>query len=230
MTVRQIISRARGHWTDVGFDDIRGLEYVQEVHNKILRLVRVKPDEDVVIPLVANQRYYTLDTAINRIWNAMLFNTSASDFKPLYPRSVDELDQETRGIWRAIPAGTPIWYDERSGQLMLHPMPDTSASGGYPSVTLSVQKTDALTLESTLPVVDVYDAWVFGLCKKYAEEKDTMFMRSSRAMMRSPFPLQLQKYNALYSQAMNDLIAWSEGKSAREMPNIAPAIPTPRII
>ena len=211
------------------YDDTTALKYVQRTHNKIIRLVRIKPDVDVDVLMVANQRYYTLDTTVNRIWSAYYFATGPTDYRPLRPKALDELDDENP-IWRLMPASYPIWYDERAGQLLLHPMPDTTASAGYPKVTISVQQTDVLTLDSVLPVVDEYDAWVYGTCMRYAREKDTMFMRSSRAMMRSPFPLQVQKYNALWQSALNDLIAWSEGKAVREMHNIQSDIPTPRTV
>jgi hypothetical protein len=125
------------------------------------------------------------------------------------------LDWQTKGIWRTQPAGTPIWYDERAGRLILQPTPDISTSSGYPIVSLTVQKTDVLSVSSALPVAaDDYDAWVYGLCRKYAAEK-----------ARDQFPA----FEALYRQALNELIAFSEGKSARQMPNIQANVPRPNV-
>src|SRR5579885_3452558 len=114
--------------------------------------------------------------------------------------------QVTSENWRTQPNGTPIWYDERAGRLILYPTPSASTVSGYPIVSLTVQRTDALASTSTLPVAaDEYDAWIYGLCRKYAAEKE-----------RDQFPA----FDALYRQALNELIAFSEGKSARQMPNI----------
>jgi hypothetical protein len=214
MTVAKLISLARRHFDT--FDDAEALTYAQAVHNKILRLIRVKPDEDVDISVTAGVNSYTLDAnqLISRIWNATWYD-SATSFRPLRPRSVDELDFQTRGIWRTQPASTPIWYDERAGKLILYPTPDTTTATGYPKVTLTVQKTDTLTTSTVLPTaIDEYDAWIYGLCRKYAGEKARD---------------QFQMFDALYTQALNDLVAFSQGKAAREMPNIQPNIPVPNI-
>ena len=212
MTAQKIISLARRHF--VGFDDQEALTYLQAVHNKILRLVRVKGDETYDQALTAGVGDMALDSAICRIWSAV-YKASASDARPLYPRSVDELDWQTKGIWRTQPNGTPIWYDERAGRLILYPTPSESTVSGYPIVRLTVQKTDALALSTDLAVaVDEYDAWVYGLCRKYAAEK-----------ARDQFPA----FDGLYRQALNELIAFSEGKSARQMPNIQANVPRPNV-
>jgi len=212
MTVQKIISLARRHFD--AFDDQEAMTYLQATHNKILRLVRVKPDEDYDLPLIAGTASYALQSTISRIWSAT-YKTSSSDVRPLYPRSVDELDWQTKGIWRTQPNATPIWYDERAGRLILHPTPDTTTIDGFPIVTLTVQRTDTLTSTSTLPVaLDEYDAWIYGLCRKYAAEKS-----------RDQFPA----FEALYRQALNDLVAFSEGKSARQMPNIQANVPRPSV-
>jgi hypothetical protein len=212
MTVQKLISAARRHFD--GFDDQEALTYLQAVHNKILRLVRVKPDENYNQTLIAGVGSYALDPLISRIWSAS-YSGSSGDARPLYPGSVDELDWQTKGIWRTQPNGTPIWYDERAGRLILYPTPDTTTIDGYPSVPLVVQKTDALSLTDSLPIaVDEFDAWIYGLCRKYAAEK-----------ARDQFPA----FEALYRQALNDLIAFSEGKSARQMPNIQADVPRPNI-
>jgi hypothetical protein len=212
LTAQKIISLARRHF--IGFDDQEALTYLQAVHNKILRLVRVKRDETYDQSLTAGVGDMALDSSISRIWSAT-YLSSADDVRPLYPRSVDELDWQTKGLWRSQPKGTPIWYDERAGRLILYPTPDTSTVGGYPIARLTVQKTDALTLSSALPTaVDEYDAWVYGLCRKYAAEK-----------ARDQFPA----FEGLYRQALNELIAFSEGKSARQMPNIQANVPRPNV-
>lgn len=212
MTAQKIISLARRHF--VGFDDQEALTYLQAVHNKILRLVRVKPDETYDQVLTAGVGSMALDPLISRIWSAA-YLSSADEVWPLYPRSVDELDWQTKGIWRSQPNGTPIWYDERAGRLVLYPTPSSSTSSGFPIVRLTVQKTEVLTLSSPLPVaVDEFDAWIYGLCRKYAAEK-----------ARDQFPA----FEALYRQALNELIAFSEGKSARQMPNIQANVPKPNV-
>jgi hypothetical protein len=213
MTVQKIISIARRHFD--GFDDQEALTYLQAVHNKILRLVRVKPDEVYDQLLTAGVGSYALDPLISRIWAAS-YVSGPGDVRPLSPRSVDELDWQTKGLWRTQSTGTPIWYDERAGRLILYPTPSESTSSGYPIVSLVVQKTAVLSLSSDLPVaVDEYDAWVYGLCRKYAAEK-----------ARDQFPA----FEALYRQALNELIAFSEGKSARQMPNIQADVPRPSVI
>lgn len=212
MTVQKIISLARRHFAT--FDDQEALTYLQAVHNKILRLVRVKPDESYDVLLTADVGSYSLDPLISRIWSAS-YLASADDTRPLYPRSVDELDWQTKGIWRSQPSSTPVWYDERAGQLVLYPTPDTSSSDGYPKVSLVVQKTDVLSLTSVLPTaVDEFDAWIYGLCRKYSAEKARD---------------QLAAFDGLYRQALNELIAFSEGKSAREMPNVQANVPRPHV-
>lgn len=212
MTAQKIISLTRRHFES--FDDQEALTYLQAVHNKILRLVRVKPDEEYDQALTAGVGEVALDPLISRIWSAT-YVTSADDARPLYPRSVDELDWQTKGLWRSQPAGTPMWYDERAGRLILYPTPDTTTIGGFPIVALTVQKTDELSLGSSLPIaVDEYDAWVYGVCRKYAAEKARD---------------QFGDFDGLYRRALNDLIAFSEGKSARQMPNIQANVPRPHI-
>lgn len=214
MTVQQLINLARRHFQL--FDEQEALTYLQGVHNKILRLVRIKPDETVDVSLTADTYNYTLATTIVRIWDARyVLSSTTGDSRPLYSRSVDQLDWETKGIWRTQPSATPIWYDERSGELILYPTPDTTTSAGYPKVTLTVQKTDVLTMASTLPTqVDEYDAWIYGLCRKYAAEKE----RDQYAF-----------FDMAYRRALNDLISFSEGKAARDMPNIQADIPRPMV-
>jgi len=212
LTAQKIISLARRHFTE--FDDQEALTYLQAVHNKILRLVRVKPDEIYDQSLTLGVGSIALDPLISRIWSAC-YMSSSDDVRPLYPRSVDELDWSTKGIWRTQPPGTPIWYDERAGRLILYPTPDTSTVSGYPIVRLTVQKTDTLSLSSSLPTAaDEYDAWVYGLCRKYAAEKARD---------------QFVAFDGLYRQALNELIAFSEGKSARQMPNVQANVPRPAV-
>jgi hypothetical protein len=212
LTAQKIISLARRHFES--FDDQEALTYLQAVHNKILRLVRVKPDEIYNQALTAGVGDIALDPTISRIWSAT-YVSSEDDVRALYPRSVDELDWQTKGLWRSQLAGTPMWYDERAGRLILYPAPDVSTSSGYPIVALAVQKTEALSLTSVLPVaVDEYDAWTYGLCRKYAAEKARD---------------QFVAFDGLYRQALNELIAFSEGKSARQMPNIQANVPRPNV-
>lgn len=230
MTVRKCISRTRRHFEV--FDDINALEYMQEVHNHILSLCRVKPDENVDINLVQGQFTYALDPLVMKVWDARYINSATTgDSRRLEPRAVDELDFQTRGQWRYNPAGTPIWYDERSGQLVVIPAPDTATSAGYPIVRLVVQKSDTLTLDSVLPTaVHEYDAWVFGLGLKYAKEKGNVRVMA-RITKGTPLTFSpAQTFEYLYTQAINNLIAFTEGKSARERPNIQANVPRPQIV
>jgi hypothetical protein len=210
LNCQQVINLARRHF--VTFDEQEALTYLQAVHNKILRLVRVKVDENVDLNMVAGTPNYAISSEIMRIWSVTAYD-DVGMYRALRPKSVDELDY-TYPVWKSLNSGQPIWYDERAGEMIFYPTPNVTTVAGYPIIRLRVQKTDTLTMSTTLPtMVDEYDAWIYGLCRKYATEKEKD---------------QLPFFEQKYKQALRDLEGYSQGKAVRGKPALHPVIPIPR--
>lgn len=211
MTVAELISLTRGHFDT--FDSGEALTHLQAVHNNICRLVRVLPDESVDVSITAGASEYPIADLL-RIWDAAYWK-SATDSKALIPRSVDQMDLETHGAWRRDQSSTPVWYDERAGSLVLHPAPDTTTASGYPKVVLSVSLVQPLDMTTSLPAVADHEAWLYGLCRRYAAMKAAY---------------KLQMFMALEQEAMNKLRRFSQGKAARQKPNLRPMVPRVRVV
>ena len=208
MNARQLLSEVKSHFES--FDENFALSRLQATHNDILRNIRVRPDETAeMTSMVAGTSEYDTPTGVLRIWEAAWYD-SATDHRPLTPRSVDELDDQTKGVWRRADSGDPMYYDERGAKIIFYPAPDTATSAGYPKAVLYVSKTQTLTMATSLPDVPDWDAWLYWTCERYAASKA---------------PQMVQMFHVLRVDATSRLQAYSQGKIARVKPRIQPAVP-----
>lgn len=213
MTVQELISLARGHFE--GFDSGEALVFLQAVHNDLLRRVRVRPDSALDVDLVAGTGRYALPSDVLRIWDAA-YVASSSESSPLRAKSVDELDSEDGGTWRRASTGMPLSYDERAGEVWLSPTPSLSTTDGYPKVVLQVTRTTALAMSDALPTaVPDWEAWLYGLCRRYAAMKS---------------PASVQMFLALEKDAVERLQRFSLGKAARGRPVVRGRVPRIRTV
>lgn len=212
MTVSEIVSLARGHFET--FDSGEALALLQPVHNALCRQVRVRPDESVSLLITAGVSEYAVPDAL-RIWD-VCYMKDASSSVPLRPRSVDELDYGTYGAWRREAGSSPVWYDERAGNLVLYPAPSVTSSGGYPKVVVTVSKSQTLEMATALPdAVCDHEAWLYGLCRRYAAMKS---------------PDKVQMFVALEKDSLQRLKSYSQGKAIRQKPNVRSSIPRVNVV
>lgn len=127
--VSDVITAARGMFADL--PAATGLTLFNAAHAEICRHVKLYPDDFVNVGLTQNQRYYTLDKDVLRVWSAYYY-TGATSFLQLREWSSDEGDYKEEG-WRGQPASTPWRWFQEGSKIGLDPAPNASS----PTLALS---------------------------------------------------------------------------------------------
>lgn len=142
---------------------------LQRANDWVLTAVRLYPDASEDLTLTANDDTYAYNINTLAIWQAVYLESSTSTGIVLQPKSVDTLDQD-EPTWRTNPAGSPRYFFDRGGEVVLYPKPDTSSSGGYPKVVLYSTRKQTLSDVTSLPEsVRQIDAWADYICHLHAK-------------------------------------------------------------
>lgn len=187
-------------------DETNALTLINDIHREIVNDVRIYPDSQQDISLVAGTKLYNLPADLVRLWSAVYIDGTTQG-QPMVPTNVDELDYKNP-TWRTAPNSRPFFYYERAGQIGFHPTPDTTSSGGVPTVRIYYATVSANDLEigDTLPdTVKSIDAWVYGACLKHAIQASDQ---------------RISLFATLFSKAMNDALSWNYGRTPRDKPSI----------
>lgn len=155
--------------------DTVALEYINEVHQDLLRqLPLVTATEDISV--TASTQEYAINESTIRICAAE-WVTSATERSPLTVTDYDYLNSEERS-WRSRSAGTPsrvyLWRSATDNVIGMDPKPDQTTSGGYPVVRLHVTRVATLTGGDSLPKsILTKDAYVYGAMLRFAMDNRT---------------------------------------------------------
>lgn len=126
-TALQIITHAKKRYQELTHDD--ALIYLQEVHDKLTKEMRLTDDSQVFAP-VAGQALYTLGSTVMKVWAVELA------FALGRPRALEQVSQRQEEIdhpgFRTTPTNTPCQVYQAPGtagarQLGFYPVPSTSA-------------------------------------------------------------------------------------------------------
>lgn len=133
---------------------------LQKAHDWVNRMVRLYARQTEDFLMVADQLTYTYDADTLLIHQAMYFTSADDEGRVLMAVSEDQLDQDFPG-WETNASGTPAYYCDRAGQLILYPAPNASSSGGYPLVRIYTTQTVTFTTGTSLPAyVKTIEPWV----------------------------------------------------------------------
>lgn len=211
-TVANVIEDARVACPDLA-DDTAALRWLNVVHRNLVeefRLVTTTTD----LTLVAGTREYTLGDEYSAIWSAEYRASSTATPIPVEPTSVDELDADY-GAWRDFRRTEPRFfyqYTDTNGAAVVgfDALPQTSSSGGYPTVRLYVSKYVALTGGGNIPAsVRDYKVYTWGLCCEFAKLRK-----------RDELPV----FEKLYEDAKNQLGTYIARRQRNNEPKIIPML------
>jgi hypothetical protein len=151
-TFQTIIDDAQRTFNDM--PDATALTLVRDIDRRVLQHIPLyKATEDIT--LVAGTREYALNEATVRVWHAEYLEASNSDPEAMQAVQVEWLNQNVSG-WRSTSRGRPREYytDYNLSDLLIgfNPLPETSTSGGYPTVRCYVSRIRlAAQLTDTVP-------------------------------------------------------------------------------
>jgi len=168
-TVQNVIDLAKvGYPSLPDFGDSVAVKLFNEVHNEILTRVGVQTDTET-ITLVADQREYALNVTARFASTAVYVRSATEgDATKLEPVSQETLERQSGG-YQFEDSGEPSRYyithsNDGTVKIGFDPAPDTSSTGGYPSVVLRVGRGATLTAAGNLPLgVKNFQAWIIGI-------------------------------------------------------------------
>lgn len=211
-TCANVIADARVACPDLA-DDTDTLRWLNAVHRDLVEEFRLATT-NIDLTLVANTREYALGDQYSGIWSAEYRSSSTAQPIPVEPTSVDELDSEY-GAWRDFRSSEPRFfyqYTDAAGAAVVgfDRLPNTSSSGGYPTVRLYVSIYTALTALGSIPAsVRDYKVYVWGLCCEFAKLRK-----------RDELPV----FQQLYEDAKNQLGVYVMRRQRNNEPKIIPML------
>lgn len=139
-TFQTIIDDAQRTFQDM--PDATALTLVRDIDRRVLqRIPLYKTTEDIT--LVAGTREYALNEATVRVWHADYLESSTAEPEGLIATQIEWLNQNVPG-WRNTEEARPreyyTDYDLSDLKIGFNPIPETSSSGGYPTVRLYVSR------------------------------------------------------------------------------------------
>ena len=181
------------------------IDLINEVDNEIQPQVKLVPQNTASINLVAGTATYAIGDAVDRIWD-VAYISGVGQYLKLIPTSFDYLDYQMPG-WRNVVASVPSMYYYDGGNIGLYPPPGTTTVAGYPIIQLAEQTQNAAYgIGGSLPgAPHTPDAWVFGVCFKWA----AMHHRG-----------EAQQWMAAYKDKIDDLKVYISGRNVRKKPKI----------
>ncbi len=188
-------------------NQVQALGLINDIHKELSADLRLYPDVQLDLVLVAGTGEYTLPDDLSRIWAVHYIDSITTLGQPLKAVSVDTLDYEIP-TWRTATTARPYMYYERAGKIGLYPSPSTSSSGGVPTARIYYAPVSLVDLDigDDLPTsVKSIDAWVYGACYKHA-------LQIGDARLRA--------FEAEYQRALSKALGWSYGRVPRDKPSI----------
>lgn len=183
-------------------DPKTALEQLNIAHCTIATYVKMYPETQLAVSLVANQMMYSLSASVGSIWSATLF-TGANSYLALLPTNVDTLYNDVGPDWRQQTQGQPYLYFEEGGQLGIYPPPNQSTAGTYPNVTISYSAVAELTASDSLPsMVNTPYPWIYAMC-------------AAQCVVNGR-PEKKPEYDKLQDQAMQSLQTYIFRRTARD--------------
>jgi len=176
-TLSDAINQARQTFPEMS--QARAVGYAAIVHKRLLQVLNIR-ENTASITMTADTMDYDLPTDVASIF-AVLYYSSATNYQVLSVTSWEEMDEGGKDWRSGGTTGTPSKYIVRSIKdtdptdkfiLSLWPVPDTTASAGYPCVKLWYVDHSALTSTSdALPGTLLDDrVYVNGIRALYAED------------------------------------------------------------
>lgn len=140
--------------TEVQFDfpdrsDTELLADLQDVYDELSFDFKLNPGTQSVSTITAGTAGYALSAGTTRVYQAR-YHTSSTSYTVLDMVHVDWLDAY-QSQWRGASDGTPRYCYVELGTIYLHPAPDTSTSGGYPTLDVDTTTNATLVLATALP-------------------------------------------------------------------------------
>lgn len=159
---------------------------------------------EVFIPMVADQRAYSISAEVLRIWECY-YDLGDSDERSLIPTTGQILYQIDQDYKQATGAPTHFYYEDTASgnssvpKLCFYPVPDTSASGTYPRVRAVGSLHQTLSTGDDIPTA-LFDGDVFlyDMAYRYSIKED---------------PRMTQTWRTLYQEMMQTADKQVNGKS-----------------
>lgn len=169
ITGQDIIDLVRERYAD--FETSFEARDLQWAHDEIVKNVRILPESNVDVSLVADTTFATYGADVARIWAASYYR-AADDKYALRETSEDDLDAQNPG-WRTHDSsGNCDQYFDIGGQIGLYPKPDTTTVAGYPKVVLHCSERESFGLADAIPAhITDPEPWVSLICYRFAQRR-----------------------------------------------------------
>lgn len=223
-TVQDVVDAARVGYPgipDIGAPSI-AVNLFNEVHNDILARCGIQTDTET-ISLTADTKEYALAVTARFASTAVYVRSATAGDAVKLQSKAQEAFEADHGTYKNEASGEPDSYyivhsSDGTVKIGFDPTPDTTTSGGYPSVVMRVGRGATLTASGNLPLgVKNHTAWIAGIQAFWARRRSLPDAAQKMAEYEAEVEL-LQKWRHDFQQETPSTV--QPGRALHHLPRV----------